>query len=94
MEADYDPWLSEIMVGRGQKHWVQERLHEQLSRVKGYLPQMYTGACSLENKQEALELHVQSPNSRTGITKRQWENLHGWSMWWMDVSSTANTGEK
>lgn len=40
---------------------------------------MYTDACSLENKQEDLELHVQSPNSLTGITKRQWENLHGWS---------------
>jgi len=40
---------------------------------------MYTNACSLANKQEELELHMQSPNSATAVTRRQQEIFRGWS---------------
>lgn len=78
-ERDYDPQLSEVMVGRGQKHSVQGDGNKRDFRNNKVGWRDTCLKCTPGNHQEELELHGQSPNSITGITERQWENLRSWS---------------
>ncbi|GAB0210376.1 hypothetical protein GRJ2_003503400 [Grus japonensis] len=52
---------------------------QDVNQKTNHLKCMYTNAHSLGNKQEELELHVQSENYHIiGITETWWDNSHDW----------------